>query len=65
VIAGYARRPLGDKPSNGPQPIRADHFGIDSDYDYDPFWKKCVELGIAPVSHSSHMHLRGGCPKKW
>jgi predicted TIM-barrel fold metal-dependent hydrolase len=58
VIAGYACRPLGDKPSNGPQPMRADHFGIDSDYDYDPFWKKCVELGIAPVSHSSHMHLR-------
>ena len=58
VFAGFARRPLGDKPANGPQAIRADHFGIDSAYDYDPFWAKCVELGIAPVSHSSHMHLR-------
>ena len=58
VIAGYARRKLGDKPANGPQSVRADHFGIDSDYDYDPFWAKCVELKIAPVSHSSHMHLR-------
>ncbi len=58
VIAGFARRPLGDKPANGPQPVRADHFGIDSPYDYDPFWAKCVELGVAPVSHSSHLHLR-------
>jgi predicted TIM-barrel fold metal-dependent hydrolase len=58
VIAGFARRSLGDKPANGPQAIRADHYGIDSPYDYDPFWAKCVELGVAPVSHSSHMHLR-------
>lgn len=58
VIAGYAKRKLGDKPANGPQPIWADHYGIDSYYDYDPFWKRCVELKVAPVSHSSHMHLR-------
>ncbi len=58
VIGGYARRALGDKPANGPQPLRLDHFGLDSEYDYDPFWAKCMELGIAPVSHSSHMHLR-------
>jgi len=58
VIAGFARRPLGDKPANGPQAVRADHYGIDSPYDYDPFWAKCVELGVAPVSHSSHLHLR-------
>ncbi|MBY0509974.1 MAG: amidohydrolase family protein [Rhodospirillaceae bacterium] len=58
VIAGYAKRKLGDKPANGPQGIWADHYGIDSYYDYDPFWKRCVELKVAPVSHSSHMHLR-------
>ena len=56
IIPGI--RSLGPKPANGPQPFRLDTFGIDSAYDYDPFWAKCVELGIAPVSHSSHMHLR-------
>src|SRR3984885_2441535 len=30
-----------------------DVLGIDSPYDYDPVWKKCVELGIAPTFHSS------------
>jgi predicted TIM-barrel fold metal-dependent hydrolase len=58
VIAGYARRNLGPKPEHGAQAFRLDHFGIDSDYDYDPFWAKCIELGVAPVSHSSHMHAR-------
>lgn len=28
---------------------------IDSPYDYDPFWSKCVELGVAPATHSINM----------
>jgi len=28
-------------------------FGIDSDYNYDPVWAKCEELGIAPTFHST------------
>ena len=32
---------------------RLDTFGVDSAFDYDPLWAKCVELGIAPVFHSS------------
>jgi predicted TIM-barrel fold metal-dependent hydrolase len=37
-----------------------DAIGLDSDYDYDPLWKKCVELGIAPTFHtgSSRQGLR-------
>jgi hypothetical protein len=27
-------------------------LGIDSPYDYDPVWQKCVELGIPPTFHS-------------
>ena len=27
-------------------------IALDSPYDYDPFWAKCVELGIAPSGHS-------------
>jgi predicted TIM-barrel fold metal-dependent hydrolase len=47
LMAGYARRPVG---SDG---YRLDMFGLDSDYDYDPWWTSCVELGVAPVVHSA------------
>ena len=47
LIAGYARRPIG---AGG---YRLDMFGLDSDYDYDPLWATCVELGVAPVVHSA------------
>ena len=30
-----------------------DVLGLDSAYDYDPVWAKCVELGISPTFHSS------------
>ena len=29
-----------------------DVIGLDSDYDYDPVWEKCLELNIAPSFHS-------------
>ena len=29
-----------------------DQFGLDSDYDYDPVWEKCRELGVAPTFHT-------------
>jgi predicted TIM-barrel fold metal-dependent hydrolase len=33
--------------------FRLDTLGIDSDYDYDPFWAKCTELKIPLVAHSA------------
>ena len=33
-----------------------DVLGIDSDYDYDAVWQKCVELGIAPTFHSASLN---------
>ncbi|MDQ1384912.1 MAG: hypothetical protein QOG65_2291, partial [Actinomycetota bacterium] len=48
VFAGHARRSIGTGDEH-----RLDCFGVDSAYDYDPLWAKCVELGIAPVFHSS------------
>jgi predicted TIM-barrel fold metal-dependent hydrolase len=48
VFAGHARRAVGDGGA-----YRLDTFGVDSAFDYDPVWAKCVELGIAPVFHSS------------
>jgi predicted TIM-barrel fold metal-dependent hydrolase len=29
-----------------------DTYGIDSDYDYDPFWRRCVELGVSLGTHT-------------
>ncbi len=30
----------------------ADTYGIDSDYDYDPFWQRCLELGVSIGTHT-------------
>ena len=49
VFAGHARRSIGESADA----YRLDTFGLDSAYDYDPLWAKCVELGVAPVFHSS------------
>jgi predicted TIM-barrel fold metal-dependent hydrolase len=32
--------------------VYQDVIGLDSEYDYDPVWAKCLELGIAPSFHS-------------
>ncbi len=29
-----------------------DNIALDSPYDYDPFWNRCVELGVAVTQHS-------------
>ncbi|HVN28728.1 MAG TPA: hypothetical protein VMT64_09600, partial [Candidatus Binataceae bacterium] len=39
-------------PDAAPWARWVDTFGIDSAYDYDPVWKKCLELGISPTFHS-------------
>src|SRR5262245_8785695 len=40
-------------------PIRVarwlDTLGVDSVYDYDPVWAKCVEVGVAPTFHTASM----------
>jgi predicted TIM-barrel fold metal-dependent hydrolase len=28
-------------------------LGLESEYDYDPVWAKCVALGVVPTFHSS------------
>jgi predicted TIM-barrel fold metal-dependent hydrolase len=33
--------------------FRLDSFGIDSEYDYDPFWARCAELKAPLVSHAT------------
>lgn len=34
-----------------------DVIGLDSEYDYDPVWAKCVELKVAPTFHSASRGL--------
>ncbi len=45
-------RPVAE-PRSGAEPMAYDVIGIDSPYNYDPVWAKCVELKIAPTFHSS------------
>ncbi len=58
IMASYVRRYLGEKPATGPQAYRLDAYGLDSEYDYDPFWAKCIDLGVAPLVHGSHQRER-------
>lgn len=32
-----------------------DTFGVDGELDYDPFWARCVELGVSPTAHMAGM----------
>jgi len=48
MFAGHVRRP-----GTGGGPGWVDTLGIDSLYDYDPVWRECAALGIAPTFHSS------------
>ncbi len=58
-IPAYVRRPVPDIAERYPEIASRvtylDHFGIDSAYDYDPFWAQCVELGFAVAEHSGGM----------
>jgi predicted TIM-barrel fold metal-dependent hydrolase len=49
MIPSFVKRPLG---ANGEHGYRLDAFGIDSAHDYDPFWARCVELGVVPGVHT-------------
>src|SRR5690242_19122099 len=39
--------------ATGNEVVAYDVLAIDSPYDYDPVWRKCVEVKIAPTFHSS------------
>lgn len=56
LIPSFERRPVPSvEPLGGEVPVQAswvDSFGLDSIYDYDPFWQRCLDLGISPAAHS-------------
>ena len=57
MIPGRVERPIAkyrdEVPGSEKYVRKMDVIGLDSDYDYDPFWKRCQELKIVPASHGS------------
>jgi predicted TIM-barrel fold metal-dependent hydrolase len=56
VFAGDVLRPVPKPEKNSAAMAELyyyDCFGIDSPYDYDPLWRKCIELQVAPTFHSA------------
>ena len=62
VMVGHVRRPISVVAKIAPQQVRKgtwlDTFCLDSEYDYDPVWAKCVELKVQPTFHSAGMGWR-------
>jgi hypothetical protein len=62
MVNGVDNRPIGSTPEAPADPKlpnwgsgsneRLDTLGLDSAYDYDPLWRRCVELGVAPATHT-------------
>ncbi|MEM7408911.1 MAG: amidohydrolase family protein [Myxococcota bacterium] len=64
MINGAIHRPVGNATEASDKSVpnwgsgaqtRIDTLGLDSEYDYDPLWARCVELGVSPASHTPGM----------
>ncbi|MBV8358723.1 MAG: amidohydrolase family protein, partial [Deltaproteobacteria bacterium] len=55
VMGSMIRRPIPAYARDGGHRTAAwyDVLGLDSEYNYDAVWQKCVELGFAPTFHSA------------
>jgi predicted TIM-barrel fold metal-dependent hydrolase len=55
MLRGNQERPI-PSAAEGIDPQKAawycDTIALDSPFDYDPFWRRCVELGVAVTQHS-------------
>jgi predicted TIM-barrel fold metal-dependent hydrolase len=51
-LRGPARKASGGDPFLQPAQMTRS-IAMDSPHDYDPFWRKCIELKVAPACHSS------------
>jgi predicted TIM-barrel fold metal-dependent hydrolase len=58
VMASLIRRPV-NTPTMPASPSAnwTDVLGMDSEYDYDPVWAKCLELGISPTFHTGSAEI--------
>jgi predicted TIM-barrel fold metal-dependent hydrolase len=58
MIPSYVRRSIPALPDGSPGSPWAwwlDSFSVDSPYDYDPFWSRCVDVGVSVAGHSTAM----------
>ena len=55
MLAGLVNRHV--QGEGGRSSIWRDPLGLDSDYDYDPVWAKCLELNLVPTFHNSTQGL--------
>ena len=63
TIANHVRRPIPAYLREVSDPAAAAHYidflTLESPYDYDPFWAKCVELKVAVTAHSNSTGWEG------
>jgi predicted TIM-barrel fold metal-dependent hydrolase len=56
VLPGQVKRPVRGVAEQHPELAKhatyVDKLALDSDFDYDPVWQKCLELKVAPTFHS-------------
>jgi predicted TIM-barrel fold metal-dependent hydrolase len=56
MMAAFVRRPIAALARQAPQLASyltwMDNLCLDSEYDYDPVWAKCVDLKLTPTFHS-------------
>ncbi len=56
MLPSYVRRPVAALARRLPEAASSafwlDTLGLDSAYDYDPFWRRCIELKAVPTFHS-------------
>jgi predicted TIM-barrel fold metal-dependent hydrolase len=59
MIANHVKRPIPAYAKNATDVSQVPHYidplALDSAYNYDPFWAKCVELKVAVTAHSGSM----------
>ena len=59
MVISHVQRPIPEAhakyPECDPYASYIDVLGLDSEYDYDPFWAKCVELKVAVTTHATGM----------
>src|SRR5436309_3015544 len=64
MIANHVRRPVPAAGREVADPVaharqHIDSLGLESPYDYDPFWKTCVDRKVAVTGHSGSMGWNG------
>ena len=53
LFGGLVLRPAPGHATDDRAARWVDGLGLDSAHDYDPLWRRCVELGVSPTFHST------------